>query len=662
DPELQTYLCPPGALTVSYPESLTQGTTLIHVNVQSDGMPVDNAVVTIKRLGTTNASAVRTNATGDAWVPVNFTATGTAQLTVWKSRYFMKLADIPIVNTDFDPEIAAVNWSAGTDNLPNPGETASFTLDVRNLGTQTTTPSLTVTSLDERVTVVTGNGTVNPIAPGATGTSTAFTITLGGELFDGERPRLNVQISDAWDPVNREMQVPVAAPDPVVVSLTIYDGNNGILEADEEADIEVTVRNVGGQAAGDLSAVPSSFDDAIAVDGSVQWDAVPIGGEATSTRFQAHLAEGAAPGRQIVLRFEFYHAGLVIAHKQYILPTGVVSITTPTGPDGYGYYAYEDIDAGYAATPTYSWVELDPASGGSGAAHEVHDDTHFEMALPQPFTYYGQSFDSVWICSNGWFSFENTTLPEFRNWELPSPMGAPSLVAPFWDDLLIDITEPNDDSLHYVWTQFFDGAPDRFVIQWHSLLSEGMAEGSDNDKLCKFEAILEYGDAGDGSIVFQYNQIVNYDRTGEGCYATVGLEDSYHERGLNLTYASFYPATVDTLRPGRAIRITTAPPDFFSAADDLPRAGLPERFALHEAFPNPFNPATQLRFDLPESGDALLQVFDVLGREVATLASGHYAAGRYEVSFDARDLPSGLYFARLQSRSNVMVRKLMLLK
>lgn len=665
DPELQTYLCTPSALTLTHASSLSQGETLVHVNVQSDGMPVNDAVVTIKRLGTTNASTVRTNANGDAWVPVSFATTGTAQLTVWKSRHFMRLADIPIVNTEFDPTISSVNWTAGADNLPNPGETASFTLDVQNLGTQTTTPSITVTSLDERVTVVTGNGSVNPIAPGETATSTAFSITLGTEMFDGERPRLNVEFHDAWDPVNREMQVPVTAPEPVVITLYVEDGGNGVLEAGETAPIYVEVRNVGSQIASNLTATVGSWDESIELlSNSIEWSGgIPVEGSGTSTTaLQARLQNGVAPGRQIQLRFEFQHNGAVVARKTATLVAGVVTITTPTGPDGYGYYAYEDIDAGYSATPTYDWVELDPAYGGAGEAHEVRDDTHFSMRLPQPFTYYGQSFDSVWICSNGWFSFERTTLPEFRNWELPSPIGAPSLVAPFWTDLIIDITEPNDDSLHYVWTQFFDGAPNRFVIQWRSLLRAGLSSSGPNDKFCTFEAILEYHPSGDGSIVFQYNQIVNYDQTGEGNYATVGMEDSYHERGLNLTYANIYPVTVDSLRPGRAIRITTAPPDLFSSADDLPRVTLPEKFALHEAFPNPFNPSTQLRFDLSENGDALLQVFDVLGREIATLADGWHPAGRYEVSFDARDLPSGLYFARLQSRSNVMVRKLMLLK
>lgn len=663
DPELQTYLCVPEELTVSHPSELTPGETLVHVNVQAGGQPVAGAVVGMKQLGSTTGAAVRTNSLGDAWVPVSFTSTGTAQLTVWKSRYFTKLADINIRNDEFDPKITGINWTAGADNLPNPGETVDFTLNIQNLGQHTTTPSVTVTSLDERVTVVTGTGTVNTINPGETGTSTSFTITLSGEIFDGERPRLNVQIQDAWDPVNRQMEIPVAAPDPLVISLRVDDGNNGILEAGETAPIWVTVQNVGGQAGSGMTATVNSWDNSIDFPAAnLEWNLIPIGGSDESiVAFQAHLANGVAPGRQIQLHFDFEQNGSVIARKRFTLTAGVVTVTAPTGPDAYGYYAYEDIDAGFSATPTYSWVELDPAHGGSGAPHEVRDDTHFAMALPQPFTYYGQSFDSVWICSNGWFSFERATIPEFRNWELPSPIGAPSLVAPFWDDLAADRFTPNDDTLHYVWTQFFDGTPDRFVIQWRTFIRWGMADNP-NNRFATFEAILEYNDTGDGDIIFQYDQIQNFDLNGEGNFATVGMEDSYHQRGLTLTFAKFYPVTVDTLRAGRAIRITTTPPDNFSSADDVPNLTLPETFLLHEAYPNPFNPSTQLRFDLPASGDVLLRVFDILGRDVATLADGWHAAGSYQVSFDGRDLPSGLYFARLSSNADVMVRKLMLVK
>jgi hypothetical protein len=288
----------------------------------------------------------------------------------------------------------------------------------------------------------------------------------------------------------------------------------------------------------------------------------------------------------------------------------------------------------------------------------VRDDTHFGMALPAPFTFYGQSYDSVWICSNGWLAFERTTLPEFRNWQIPSPIGPGAMICPFWDDLVIDRLWPNNDSAHTVWTRY-DAAENRFIVQWRAFNRAGLKNtGLPNEDLCTFEAILKYR-AGDGDVLCQYNQIANVDV--ENNYASVGIQDSYHRRGLGLTYANIYAPSVDTLQAGRAILFTTTPPDNFSDVPPSPSAAA-HQFALRDAYPNPFNPRTELRFELSSAGRATLKVYDILGQEVATLADDVFGPGSYQVSFDGRELPSGLYFARLISGANTQVRKLMLVK
>ncbi|MEX2656871.1 MAG: T9SS type A sorting domain-containing protein [Balneolales bacterium] len=78
-------------------------------------------------------------------------------------------------------------------------------------------------------------------------------------------------------------------------------------------------------------------------------------------------------------------------------------------------------------------------------------------------------------------------------------------------------------------------------------------------------------------------------------------------------------------------------------------ASVPGRFALHQNYPNPFNPATVIRYDLPEAGEVRLEVFDLLGRRVATLVNETRPSGRYDVTFDASRLSSGVYIYRLQA-------------
>lgn len=85
-------------------------------------------------------------------------------------------------------------------------------------------------------------------------------------------------------------------------------------------------------------------------------------------------------------------------------------------------------------------------------------------------------------------------------------------------------------------------------------------------------------------------------------------------------------------------------------------------FALHQNFPNPFNPSTQISYDLAQAANVNLAVFDLLGRQVATLVNGSQQAGRYSVNFDATMLPSGMYFYRLETEQFTDIRKMMLLK
>ncbi len=75
---------------------------------------------------------------------------------------------------------------------------------------------------------------------------------------------------------------------------------------------------------------------------------------------------------------------------------------------------------------------------------------------------------------------------------------------------------------------------------------------------------------------------------------------------------------------------------------------VPETFVLEQNYPNPFNPATTITFGLPQPTQVRLDVFNMLGARVAVLVEGALGEGRHRVSFQPRDLPSGVYFYRLQ--------------
>jgi len=84
----------------------------------------------------------------------------------------------------------------------------------------------------------------------------------------------------------------------------------------------------------------------------------------------------------------------------------------------------------------------------------------------------------------------------------------------------------------------------------------------------------------------------------------------------------------------------------------------PYEFSLNQNYPNPFNSSTTICFSMPKSGFVTLKVFDLLGKEINILMSGKKAAGDYEVTWNAKDLPTGIYLYRLQAGEFVETKKL----
>ena len=79
-------------------------------------------------------------------------------------------------------------------------------------------------------------------------------------------------------------------------------------------------------------------------------------------------------------------------------------------------------------------------------------------------------------------------------------------------------------------------------------------------------------------------------------------------------------------------------------------------------FLNPFNPTTNISFSIPQRSNVKLVVYDVLGKEVKILANSVYETGKYEITFDASNLPSGVYFYNLTTAQGTISKKMLLVK
>ena len=99
-----------------------------------------------------------------------------------------------------------------------------------------------------------------------------------------------------------------------------------------------------------------------------------------------------------------------------------------------------------------------------------------------------------------------------------------------------------------------------------------------------------------------------------------------------------------------------------STSVETSKSFYPEKFELYQNYPNPFNPSTKISFVIPNSSFVIIKVYNILGKEVTTLVNEKKSAGTYEVTWDAKNLASGIYFYKIQSGDFVQVKKMVLLK
>jgi hypothetical protein len=143
----------------------------------------------------------------------------------------------------------------------------------------------------------------------------------------------------------------------------------------------------------------------------------------------------------------------------------------------------------------------------------------------------------------------------------------------------------------------------------------------------------------------------HFDSTGTAVYREYG----YYAYGIGLVkIARTLP--VESAHTDELIRYVT------TGVSEAAVNQTPQDFSLLQNYPNPFNPSTSIDYQLPVSGLVTLKVFDLLGREAAMLVNDVKKAGSYHLSWDAINLPSGMYVYRITAGNYVSVRKMLLMK
>jgi len=355
------------------------------------------------------------------------------------------------------------------------------------------------------------------------------------------------------------------------------------------------------------------------------------------------------------------------------------------GPDAHG-YRWKDSDE--VGGPAFGWVDI---TGIGTALGGMSADDRVKTGLPIgfPFKFYGTTFTTVNVCTNGWLSFTETD-SAYSNQPLPNAGSRvpANLIAPFWDDM----------DLRSAGAIYTHGDASRFVVSW-----VGVPHYTTGGPYT-FQAILYPS----GRIVYQYLTMASVLESG-----TIGIQNATRDVGLQSVFNAAYVhdnlaiqysalptwavagATSGTLPPGGStivpvtfdatdlelgtylgnLRISSNDPD--EGVTDLPLTlhvssslatgdALPRAYGLRLASRNPGPRTALLELALPSRSAADVAVHDVRGALVRQLASGERAAGVHRLPWDGRDsggqaAAPGVYFVRARTSGGTFQQRLVVL-
>ncbi len=533
DPATDIWLGVPSELEVSYPSAVPLGAGSVPVTVMAGGVPVVGAhVAAVANDGW--RSTLITDDAGQVLLPMEGVTASQLHLTVSGHglipyRGFLTVADQ-------DHWVALDAFELDGDGVAVPAENLGLTLTLRNLGQQTADQvTATVTSRSAWLTVTAGSVDFGTIVSGATATGAVpAQVVVAPNAPDGAVCQLGVVVSSATGTWESQLVLTVAGSD-LAPADPIYSA--GAAGPGVSTEIIVAVSNDGSLPMGASQAWLRTRSLWVTLtDSTGSYGAIPVGGQADNAgdTFAVTFAADMVDGSSVPLTLVLEDADGMRRRMDFSVPVGTRTAVDPTGPDAYGYYAFDDGDVGYAETRAFDWVEIDPDRGGPGTLVGLSDFSYEQddvelVDLPFPFRYYGQEFATLTVCSNGWVSFDEEAIPFWRNWNVPAAGSPDAMIAVFWDDLRLVAS-----GKVYHW---YDAAENRYIVQWSRM--PNLLEGVQTCQLILLDPAHYPTLSLDGIIVCQYLDVDNNDH--ERNYATLGIQSPGGTDGVCYSYYATEP-------------------------------------------------------------------------------------------------------------------------
>ncbi len=618
DPAMQLWTDVPANLQVTLPGVVFIGQPEMEVTVMDGGAPIVGARVCIYTDDYSVYDTAYTNGFGVAILEPGATAPADLNVKVIAHDFYEYSGMVPILPPEgpylvFDHSLI-FDENGDNDGMLDEAETVDLDICLENVGVDPTTGVVgSLSCTDPYVTILEAVQDYPDIPAGELGTCLfPFVVEVAGDVPDEHIIQFTIDMvanEGSWDATfYLTAQAPVLSTSGLTVIDLPYGDGSGNADAGETVTLRVHMANTGHSDAEDLVGVIGSYDFNVnIIDGGGACPVVPVDGEGIMTDFVVEILPGCPEPWTIDFVFNVSN-GEFAADLSFELPVG-------------GWFDDFEVDRGWTSgapgdnAGTGLWTRVDPHGTEYNGYVVQPEDDH----TPDP----GVMCFVTGQGSEGGAAGENDVDGGVTT--LLSPIfalhGATSAEFSYWRWYTNDLgNNPGEDWWNVDVTS--DGT------NWVSLEST-----QDSDASWTFHS-FELGDYVEFTDMVQVRFVA----------ADVGTGGSLVEAAVDdVLLSAFVPLATD--------------------AGEV----LPARVELGRNFPNPFNPKTTLRFALPTSGEVDLGVYDVRGRRVATLVSGHMDAGYHELDWlgtDAagRPVSSGIYFSRIAYDGQVLTRKMVMLK
>ncbi|MCK5832133.1 T9SS type A sorting domain-containing protein [bacterium] len=522
----------------------------VDISITSDGTALPEALVCLYRIASSEKTFAYTDFTGRVRLVVPGAGAGTIRLTVVSPFHVSYSEDFSVIGT---PNLSVASFefddaSGDSDGLIDPGESGMLSVEIRNNGPLARHIETYLWCDHEGIEVTSNFDSLERLWGGEERTVT-FQIIADGLASGGGPARMNLLCDTREGGAMLQFNMPIETSAFLLDSIIIDDlgDSDGILDPGETAQARLVIRHSGSLDPSPILFKVFSYSGWVDVAGdSVALNSLS-GGIGETVEFTLSASPNAFKGTVINLSVLRVTERGLAPFGEIQLALGEAETSDPTGPDGWGYFAYDDTDISSGHAPTSSFEDI----SSTGTFRSIDDDEIFTLDLPFDFIFYGELFDTLTICSNGWAApgVQPYFMLDFYNTPIPAPNGPWGTLAPFWDDLE-PIVGPGGIYYEYL------ASEGKYIVQWEQM-QHARIDGMNNTfQIIIFDPEVNPSRSGDSPIEFRYSgSIEDVDSNEE--YSTVGIESPSHVFGLEYQFGLRSDAGAAFLTDGRIIRFTT---------------------------------------------------------------------------------------------------------